>query len=1213
MLMKFVTSILLALILSLPSFGQETKENADFKLAVSLYNDKLYDLAVEQFRQFVAAYPNTSQGIEARFYLGLTQRQLKKYEDARFTFQNFALAFPDHPKAAEAWWNVAEAYDSLQNPKEAALAFERVKTFHSKSPLAPRALLKASTYFEEAGDRESSKKTLRALTEEYGSSAVVFEARLRLARIYFSEQQFELARIEAAKVADGTTDPALAPAGLQLSASALARLGRPEDAKKALEIIVTKYRSGPAYFDALLALAELHAGSGSFDEAGKIWKQIIEGKERPPVQVRESAFLARGDAEVMQGKLKEALASFESAVALRSSRSGEAAFKAARAAERLGNTAKAGEWYLRAAEDTAGTIDRRAMLAGAVHGAKLVGNYNLMTRHALRFREQYPRDVNTPVILLETANILLSELKDPRRAQDLYEQVGTDFPESELVDDAAFGLAKALKEGGQFDEALRSLEYLPKRFPSSEFLDDARELEFEIRTYEQKDKEGGVQNMALLTGDVIAGKPKGELAFRLAEIYFNDLKNYESAAEQYAVALRDQLPAELRAMAWYRRAQALEFQAWREAREGKPAASATKAIGAYDSLLRSAPEFPFREEALSARLRLKIQGARNVAEVRKISEEMRSEQWSAKGREQALLAIGEAYQAKMSNSDAVQVLNDLLRMKPSPAVEGRALFLLARSRFERGERDSAAAVLNTFLRKYPTHEFSAQASLMKGRYEVEKGSTDAALQILNTLEKEYSYTKAAVDIDLLKADAYYASGDAANALKWYLQHSDRLKQSVFPLRDPSPKLIAKLAECSQRRGNRTEAKRYYAQLLAADTSAAGRSEVYYMLASLAREENDLETAARYLDASRAGSTSPEQRQKTSLEELELLLRSEDYRTALLRINELLPQVKNDSLKQYLQSKEIVCYFRIDNLAEADKRSNAFVRANPRSLDKAAEFDYERGRYHLRKEETDLAIRRLENVRSRYPRAPIIPETIYWLARAFEMKGDAQRSIQLYDSLLAKFPSHPIAPRGRLSLGNVYYNLEQWDAASRQYKAIVDNDQAPELVQFAMSNLIMAYKEIGLFDAALQLTRQYIDRYPNDPDLITKRIDIGVIYQKLGYYDQSIVHLESMLQEANPEIEGELRYYIGEAHYYKGSYQQAILEFLKVPYLITQRTKIDWVSTSYYMAGQSYEKMSKFDEAITMYKQIIARPGIDPTFKTAAQKEIDRVNSLVKRK
>jgi hypothetical protein len=40
-------------------------------------------------------------------------------------------------------------------------------------------------------------------------------------------------------------------------------------------------------------------------------------------------------------------------------------------------------------------------------------------------------------------------------------------------------------------------------------------------------------------------------------------------------------------------------------------------------------------------------------------------------------------------------------------------------------------------------------------------------------------------------------------------------------------------------------------------------------------------------------------------------------------------------------------------------------------------------------------------------------------------------------------------------------------------------------------------------------------------------------------------------------------------------------------------------------------MSKFDQAITMYKQIIARPGIDATFKTGAQREIDRVNALLK--
>ena len=49
-----------------------------------------------------------------------------------------------------------------------------------------------------------------------------------------------------------------------------------------------------------------------------------------------------------------------------------------------------------------------------------------------------------------------------------------------------------------------------------------------------------------------------------------------------------------------------------------------------------------------------------------------------------------------------------------------------------------------------------------------------------------------------------------------------------------------------------------------------------------------------------------------------------------------------------------------------------------------------------------------------------------------------------------------------------------------------------------------------------------------------------------------------------------------------------------------------------MAGQSYEKMSRFDDALGMYQQIIDRTGIDETFKSAARKEIDRVKLLTRK-
>jgi tetratricopeptide (TPR) repeat protein len=162
------------------------------------------------------------------------------------------------------------------------------------------------------------------------------------------------------------------------------------------------------------------------------------------------------------------------------------------------------------------------------------------------------------------------------------------------------------------------------------------------------------------------------------------------------------------------------------------------------------------------------------------------------------------------------------------------------------------------------------------------------------------------------------------------------------------------------------------------------------------------------------------------------------------------------------------------------------------------------------------------------------------------------------------------------------------------------------VPFAMNNLIEAYKEVGQNEPALDLTRKFIEAYPMHESIQNKKIDLGVLYQKLGYYDRAIVQLQAMLETTNKDLESEIRYYLGETYFNKGDYQQAILEFLKVPYLVNKRTKIDWTPNSYYMAGQSYEKMGKPDQALNMYQQIVDKPGIDPTFKTAAQKEITRV-------
>ena len=241
------------------------------------------------------------------------------------------------------------------------------------------------------------------------------------------------------------------------------------------------------------------------------------------------------------------------------------------------------------------------------------------------------------------------------------------------------------------------------------------------------------------------------------------------------------------------------------------------------------------------------------------------------------------------------------------------------------------------------------------------------------------------------------------------------------------------------------------------------------------------------------------------------------------------------------------------------------------------------------------------------------------ARVLRREDDVARlqqrggAIASLDELIKDSPEASIIPRAHLALGNLYYDIEKYPESIQHYRVIVDDQKAdPSLLQFAISNLIETYEVAGVNDAALALTRRYLEKYPNADDSFDKKIKIGILYDRLGYYDQAVLHLQGLLEQAGSDMEGEIRYYIAEANFNKGDYQQAILDFLKVPYLVTKKGKVDWTANSLYMSGQSYEKMGRYDQALTMYQQIVERSGIDETFKAAARKEMDRVKLVLKK-
>ncbi|RPI05626.1 MAG: outer membrane protein assembly factor BamD [Ignavibacteriae bacterium] len=1204
--------------LAAPVRAQDSKENADFKLAVNLYRDKLYDLALEQLSAFINLYPNTAQGVEARFYLGLVQSKLGKHDEARFTFQNFALAYADNNKAPEAWMNAAEEYAAMKNEREAAMAFERVKTFHPKSKFAPMALSKAAEYYNRLGDRENEMRVLRLLTQEYTTDEVL-PARLRTAELLNAEDQFEQARQECKRVVDATNNASLKARALFTMGQSLIGLGRSADAEDALSEVAKNFKSTSSYYDALFMLGVLKNLAGNTDGAIAAWKSLAEDSVKAPKQLRQDAYIEMAEANNHVRSFPRALFLFERAAEIRGVRNGEVLYNAGVAAEQSGDTAKAAKYYSRALTDSLGQADRRALIIGAYRAAKTTKNYAEAVRLVNDYRRQYSSDSNLPHLLVDGAGIASSELNDQKTAIEYCEWVLQNSQTSEWIDDATFALGEARMKSGDADGAIEAFDNLQRRYPSSEFVPEAQKKIRFINAFDQRSRDASLQKLALLVGDVIAQKSKGNLAYRLADIYFFDLKDYQLAATQYAYALTLDLEESLQSSAWSKQAQSNELLALREGNSSKKGKEyLSNAIALYDSTVSHFPAGEIADQAVVTAFMLRLQSAGKPEDLRALGTEFLSKSTGASGKDAALLLLGDSYLSAKKYENAILTYKLLLEKYPTRESAPSARFHLGMALDGMMDKDSAVLVIDRFLADTPNHLYSAAAAAYLAKAAADSAQLTKALVFFGMLEKRYYYSPLNSTCDIQKADAYFIAKDYKNAMEWYEQGWKRMQSDFFAAAG-NPNLersiIFHMGVCCEKLGDRASAKKYYADYVTRDQVSERAGQAYYALASIAKEENNVEAATAYLqNVSRIAAKSGGQSASVALETAELLFRNEKYSDALSKFNEALTRADKDSLKQYILSRIVISYYRLDNLQEADKRAVEFVKGNNAgAYNEAAEFEFERGTYQVRKKELVKAKERFDNVVQSYRKSRIVPEALFWIARVYELDQKMPQAVQVYDSLVRNYPNSDILPRARLSLGNAYYNLEQWDNASKQYRFILDNEQrSPDLVPLAMSNLIMTYKEMELFDGALELTRKYIDRYPNETDLIDKKIDMGVLYQKLGYYDQSVLQLQSLIEAGNSDLEAELRYYIGEAYYYKGELQQAVLEFLKVPYLVTQRGKIDWISTAYYMAGQSYEKMSKYDQAMTMYKQIIDRKDTDVQFKTAAQKEIDRVKGILKK-
>jgi tol-pal system protein YbgF len=136
-----------------PSFGSEPSPGAPgnaaatgatsaetlFNSAFADYTRGNYDLAREQFDQYLRLYANTVRAPEAQYYIGAIAYQNSQFDEALHDFDMVLERYPVGVISADAQFKKGMALLSLSRPEDAAREFQAVIDRYPNSNVAPAA------------------------------------------------------------------------------------------------------------------------------------------------------------------------------------------------------------------------------------------------------------------------------------------------------------------------------------------------------------------------------------------------------------------------------------------------------------------------------------------------------------------------------------------------------------------------------------------------------------------------------------------------------------------------------------------------------------------------------------------------------------------------------------------------------------------------------------------------------------------------------------------------------------------------------------------------------------------------------------------------------------------------------------------------------------------------------------------------------------------
>ncbi|MFQ5750670.1 MAG: tetratricopeptide repeat protein, partial [bacterium] len=529
-----------------------------------------------------------------------------------------------------------------------------------------------------------------------------------------------------------------------------------------------------------------------------------------------------------------------------------------------------------------------------------------------------------------------------------------------------------------------------------------------------------------------------------------------------------------------------------------------------------------------------------------------------------------------SDSVAMQKLIDFVDSNPRSHFLPNALFLIAKLEKKNVNYTSAIQYLERILTEFYYSSLVTPAQLELAEIYFQMGKFQSAIDYYQSIQ---SSRNAALAMDgkykgyaiiFKEAQAYESLGQYSNALKKYITFVHENPEHALSLQGEFA-----IARISQNQKNLNFAKEYYQNILKHSTQSEYQYEAHLSLGDIFFQQELYEEAnSHYLTAQKMASE--------------------------------LPQEK------YPASQSIRCKYKLKQFKAADADAKMFMKKFKDSKPEEAQFLQDKGNAYIAEKKFDLAEKTFKKLKDNFKNTEFAARGEFGLGAVYLITNHTEEALKLLTNIPSKYPESEVVPLTYFNLGDFYYKSQQIENAINAFKQILGHPKAGDFYQKALNYLIKSYSDLKLWDQAIALTREYLNKYPTSKDSFNKKVELAKFLMYLKEYNRAIARFKQLQPFADDETYTEIQFYIGQSYNEMGNFNRAASEYLKVKYL-TRPTKLPWHVTAQFEASKCLIRLGKTEQAKIILQRIITEQGVDSNFgRFAKQKleEIEKANSPI---